>query len=167
MKDLASRDPGTMDPEGPFLPKRKPYMRAAAVSLQGLPDPSYSWADLEGPQICHLSFYIFCGRSQKHKAPTNGTLNWSPGLIFGATCTIFRAGARPKAPGARRGPQKAENLPKTTAGFIPLSSLRSARIDFGSDCCRNLYADTAPAAPGPSADQLIRTTPSTDKSANP
>ena len=41
--------------------------------------------------------------------PTNGTCNWSPELIFGATCTTFRAGAVPGSPGARRGPQGAEN----------------------------------------------------------
>jgi hypothetical protein len=35
------------------------------------------------------------------------------GLICGATCTVFRAGAVPRAPGARRGPQGAENQPKT------------------------------------------------------
>ena len=45
--------------------------------------------------------------------PTNGTHNWSPGLIFGAACTIFRAGAVPGAPGARRGPEGADNRPKT------------------------------------------------------
>ena len=32
---------------------------------------------------------------------------------MGATCTIVRAGAVPGAPGARRGPQGAGNLPKT------------------------------------------------------
>ncbi len=52
-------------------------------------------------------------RYPKHKVPTNGTYNWSPGLVFCATCTIFRAGAVPGAPGARRGPQGAENRPKT------------------------------------------------------
>ncbi len=53
----------------------------------------------------------FCGRHQEHKVPTNGPSNWSPGLIVGATCIIFRAGAVPKAPGACRGPQGAENRP--------------------------------------------------------
>ncbi len=38
-------------------------------------------------------------------------MNWSPELIFGATCIIFRTGAVPKAPGARRGPRGAENRP--------------------------------------------------------
>ncbi len=33
--------------------------------------------------------------------------------MFGATCTIFRAGAVPGAPGASRGPQGAENRPET------------------------------------------------------
>ncbi len=33
-------------------------------------------------------------------------------LIFGATCTIVRAGAAPGAPGARREPQGADNRPK-------------------------------------------------------
>jgi hypothetical protein len=47
--------------------------------------------------------------------------------MFGATCTIFRTGAVPRAPGARRGPQGAENRPKPGAGFIMLSSRRSAR----------------------------------------
>ncbi len=56
-----------------------------------------------------ISHLYLCGRPQKHKVPTNGTWNWSPGLIVGAPCIIFRAGARPKAPGARRGPQGAEN----------------------------------------------------------
>ncbi len=40
------------------------------------------------------------------------------GLIFGASCTIFRAGARPKAPGARREPQATGNRQKIEAGFI-------------------------------------------------
>jgi hypothetical protein len=33
--------------------------------------------------------------------------------MFGATCAIFRNGARPKAPGARRGPQGTENWQET------------------------------------------------------
>ncbi len=53
------------------------------------------------------------------------TYIWSPGLIFGATCTISRAGADPGAPGARRGPQGAETRQKAGAGFVILSSLRS------------------------------------------
>ncbi len=42
-----------------------------------------TWADREGPQICNLYVFMFAG-----------------------------AEARPKAPGARRGPQGAENQPK-------------------------------------------------------
>ncbi len=34
-------------------------------------------------------------------------------MIFGATCSSFRAGAVPGAPGARRGSQGAEHRPKT------------------------------------------------------
>ncbi len=58
-------------------------------------------------------FLSFCGPHKKHKVPTNEPSNWSPGLICGATRTIFRAGAVPGAPGAPRGPQGAENRPKT------------------------------------------------------
>jgi hypothetical protein len=71
------------------------------------------WEDLEGPQIYHLSLYIFAVGPKNTKVPTNATYNWSPELIFDATCTIFRAGAVPGAPGARRGPQGAEKRPKT------------------------------------------------------
>ena len=41
---------------------------------------------------------------------TNGPWDWSPGLC---NLRYFRAGACPKLPGARRGPQRAENQPKT------------------------------------------------------
>ncbi len=37
----------------------------------------------------------------------------SPGLNFGATCTVFRDGAVPGAPGARRGTHGAKIRPKT------------------------------------------------------
>ncbi len=57
-------------------------------------------------------FYLFAV-DPKNIVPTNGTYNWSPGLIFGETCTIFLAGAVPGAPGARRGPRGAENRPRT------------------------------------------------------
>ncbi len=40
--------------------------------------------------------------------------------MLGATCTIFRAGAVPGAPGARRGPQGAENRPKTRSQIYHL-----------------------------------------------
>ncbi len=94
------------------------------------------WADLEGPQSYHVSF---CGRSQKHKVPTNGTYNWSPGLILGATCTIFRAGAVPGAPGARRGPQGAEHRPRTRGRiydfFLPKVCPRERSMKHGIASC--------------------------------
>ncbi len=73
--------------------------------------------------------------------PTNGAYNWSPGLVFGATCAIFKAGAVPGAPGARRGAQGAENRPKTR-GRIYHFILTSAQLDRSG------------AQPGPAPDYL-------------
>jgi hypothetical protein len=44
--------------------------------------------------------------------PTDGTQSRSPGLICGATRTMFRTGSGPGASGARRGPRRAENPPE-------------------------------------------------------
>ncbi len=99
-------------PQGP--PHLAPATaRPCAPRITRVISEANSCADLEGPQTYHLYVLSLCGRSQKHKVPTNWTYNWSPGLIFGATCTLFRAGAMPGAPGVRRGPQGAENRPKT------------------------------------------------------
>ncbi len=65
-----------------------------------------------GPHIYKLSFCLFAAGT-KNTVPTKGPCHWSPGLIFGATCAIFRAGARPIAPGARRGSRGAKNRPRT------------------------------------------------------
>ncbi len=82
---------------------------------------TFYWAELEKPQIYLFIFLYLCGRSQKHKVPTNGTYNWFPGQIFGATCTIFQAGAVPGAPGARRGPPgpKIGQNPEPDLSFYP------------------------------------------------
>jgi hypothetical protein len=56
------------------------------------------WADLGRPHIYQIYFHHFAP-SAKTQIPTNGPYNWSPRLILGATCTIFRAGTIPKAPG--------------------------------------------------------------------
>jgi hypothetical protein len=74
--------------------------------------PWYAWADLGGASALSFIVLSFHGGSQKHKVPTNRLYDWSPDLICDIPCTMFRAGARPKAPGARRGPQGAENRPK-------------------------------------------------------
>jgi hypothetical protein len=70
------------------------------------------WADLGGLNI-FIYLFIFSRSVPKHKIPPNGTYHWLPGLIFGATCTFFQAGAVPGAPGARRGPRGVENRPET------------------------------------------------------
>ncbi len=71
-----------------------------------------AWADLGRSSDLSVIILSICRRHQRHKVPTHGPYNLSPGLTFGATCAIFRAGARPKAPGAHRGPQGAQNRPK-------------------------------------------------------
>ncbi len=84
----------------------------------------YDWADLEGLRIYHLSCYFFAVGPKNTKMPTNGMSSLVSEADFGAGCTICRAGAVPGAPGARRGPQGAENLAKTRGriyGFIPKS----------------------------------------------
>ena len=88
--------------------------------------PLANRADLGGASDLTFIFLFFCGRHQKHRVPMSGPWNWFPGLIFGATCAIFRAGARPKAPGARRGPQGPKIGQKPGAGFIIFSFPRSA-----------------------------------------
>ncbi len=53
---------------------------------------------------------------------TQSTHEWDlelvSGLIFGATCTIFRAGAVPGAPGTPGGPGGPQIGQKPGAGFI-------------------------------------------------
>ncbi len=92
-------------------PYRWSAIRVGLVSA-GTEQQNTTWADLEGPQINHLSLDFFGGRSLSTKCPRMRVKNWSAGLICAASCTIFRAGAVPGAPGARRGPQGAENRPK-------------------------------------------------------
>ncbi len=62
-----------------------------------------------------------------------GYYSQSPELTFGAICCV---GARPKVPGARRGPKGPDIGQKPGAGFIILSSLRSAQLetDLGTSC---------------------------------
>ena len=79
-----------------------------------------------GHQIIHLPFYL-CAAGTKTQSTHERALEVAPGFDFGASCAIFLAGARPKAPGARRRPQETENRQKTKAGFINLSSIRSAQ----------------------------------------
>jgi hypothetical protein len=94
-------------------PRKPPGYRRAVLGNRWLSRSGWGtdWPPSAGQTLRGLKFIIyilsFCGPSPKHKVPTNGTENWSPGLILCATCTIFRA-----APGARRGPQGAKNRPK-------------------------------------------------------
>ncbi len=60
--------------------------------------------------------------------PTNGTYKWSPGLIVGATCLFFEPGPFPGLPGPALGPEGPKIDRKSGAGFIVLSSLRSAQM---------------------------------------
>ncbi len=65
---------------------------------------------LGGPQIYH---FIFLRPTPKTQSTHERAVELVSGTDFGATCPIFRAGARPRTPGARRGPQGAEHRPKT------------------------------------------------------
>ncbi len=88
--------------------------------------PNHSTHGLGKPYgASNLTFifsYLF-GRPRTHKVPTNGAYKWSPVMNFGATFDMFRAGAVPGAPGARRGPQGAEHRPKTRGRIYPLTKL--------------------------------------------
>ncbi len=63
----------------------------------------HHWADLAGPQIYHLSFYLFAAGTKHTKYPRTGLMI---GLrdVFDAAYAIFRAGARglPWAPRGRK-----------------------------------------------------------------
>ncbi len=86
------------------------------------------WAGLWWPHIYHVYFSVFAaGTNHKNNPRTGLTIDWSPKLIFCATCAMFRATARPKAPGARRGPRGPRIGQKPEAGFTPLSCPRSAQ----------------------------------------
>ncbi len=69
---------------------------------------SSSGQTLRGLKFIIYLFYLVAVGPKNTKC-----LELVSGSGFGATCTIFRAGAVPGAPGARRGPQGAENRPKT------------------------------------------------------
>ena len=73
------------------------------------PSLTYTGQTSSGLKLIIYVFKSLCGRFEKHKVPTNGPYNWSPELIFGATCTILWAGAVPGLPG----PRGAESRPKT------------------------------------------------------
>ncbi len=60
---------------------------------------------LGGLIFLHLSFYCFAAGT-KTISTYEQTLELVSGADFGATCNIIRAGARPKAAGARRGPPR-------------------------------------------------------------
>ncbi len=96
-------------------------LKTGLTPLVARPVTQLSGADLKGPHIYHISV---CDRSQKHKVPTNGTYNWSPGLSLGATYTIFRAGAVPGAPGAPEGRKSPKN-PGPDLSFYPPKGLPS------------------------------------------
>ncbi len=49
---------------------------------------------------------------------TKAPYNWSPGLILGAFCTIFRAGPFWKGLGAKFGQKAAENEPTLKYRFL-------------------------------------------------
>ncbi len=71
--------------------------------------------------IIYLS--IFLWPAPETQSTHERTLELVSGADFGATCIVFRAGARPMAPGARRGPQGAEHWPKNPGpdlSFYPL-----------------------------------------------
>ncbi len=72
---------------------------------------------LAGLTLGGLRFIIYVCIYLPSVPKTQRTHEWDvelfSGLIFGATWTLFKAGAVPGAPGARRGPQGAENRPKT------------------------------------------------------
>jgi hypothetical protein len=87
---------------------------------------------LSGPNFI-IYIFIFLRSVQKRKVPTSGIYNWSPGLIFDATCTIFRSRADPRAPGARREAQSAENLQKTLGRIYHLILPRVCPIVQGMD----------------------------------
>ncbi len=78
------------------------------------------WADLEGPQIIiyHFVFLLSVPKTQR-------THEWDLKLISGLDLLVqpalFSGGAVPGAPGATRGPRRADNRPKTwgrTCNFI-------------------------------------------------
>lgn len=79
-------------------------------------------------------FAYFCGRSQKQKVRTNGTCNWSPGLIVDATCAIFGAAAVP-ADGTYAGRPSAGATPpppaaaRSSKGQEPVPPVKPANFE--------------------------------------
>ncbi len=93
-----------MHDRSPYPCRRGPFYEIEALRPRAQRLPGLTLWGL----IFNIYPFIFCGRHQKHKVATNGPYSWSPGLIFGAACTIFRAGARPRAPGPAVVPQGTE-----------------------------------------------------------
>ncbi len=90
-----------------------------------------TWADLEGPQIYHLSF-IFLRSVPK----TQSAHEWDLELVSGSDfwCNLhylFEPGPFPGLPGPAVGPKGPKIGQKPGAGFIFLSSLRSAQKPSG------------------------------------
>jgi hypothetical protein len=76
-----------------------------------------------GGLIFTIYVFIFLRPAPKTPSTHERALEVVSGADFWCNLLHFWAGARPKAPGARRGPQGAENRQKNVAGFIILSSL--------------------------------------------
>jgi hypothetical protein len=84
------------------------------------------WADLGGPQIYHLSFYIL-----RSVPKTQSAHEWDLELVYGADFgrNLHYFSSRGRSRGSRGpGPKGPKTGQKPGARFIILSSLRSAQI---------------------------------------
>ncbi len=86
------------------------------------------WADLEWPQIYHLSFYILAVGPKNTKCPRMGLRIGLRGLFLVQPALFFEPGPTTGLPGPNVGPKGPKIGRKPGAGFIILSSLRSAPI---------------------------------------
>jgi hypothetical protein len=72
----------------------------------------FLWTEREGPQIDHLSFYIFAVGPKNTKCPRMGLIIGLRGRFAVKPALFLEPEPVPGAPGARRGPQGAENRSK-------------------------------------------------------
>ncbi len=104
-----------------------------------------SWADLEGPQICHLCFLYFCGRPQKPQSARGLDSELVSGAELCCNLRYFSSRGRSRGsrapPWAPRGRKSAENrgriyhfiLPKVCPVHTGPGRLDFEAPDEGSD----------------------------------
>jgi hypothetical protein len=91
---------------------RKPAQNQPKLKYRLLFPKSY-WADVEGPQIYHLTFHLFAVGSKNTKCPRMGLRIGLQGLFGVQLALCFEPRPFPRLPGPAMGPKGAKHLPKT------------------------------------------------------